>query len=114
MTLFEYLEQTTDWEVTVWDNDYDIETYFYKEDGDAWDKAKNDFAKLLTITSFGNDGVIVNMTEVIENKLPELKKSDLFIRCNIDAIMDDIENILAGYVSESWLEKFVEALSKED
>ena len=30
MTLYEYLEQTMDWEVTVWDKDYDLETYFYK------------------------------------------------------------------------------------
>lgn len=112
MTLHEYLKQTSDWEITVWDKDYDIETYFYKEDGVAWEKAMNDFAKLLTITSIGNGGVTVNMAEVIESKLPELKKSDLFIRCNIDAIMYDIENILAGYVSEEWFTEFVGVLNK--
>jgi hypothetical protein len=114
MTLHEYLQQTSDWEITVWDKDYDIETYFYKEDGkNAWDKAMNEFAKLLTITQFGNGGVIVNLADVIESKLPALKKSDLFIRCNIDAIMDDIDNILAGCVSEEWLTKFVEVLKGE-
>ena len=115
MTLYEYLEQTTDWEVTVWDKDYDIETYFYKTNGkDKWDKAMNDLAKLLTISRFSKEGLVVNLAEVIEKKIPQLKEADLFIVCKIDPIMDDINNILAGYVSESWLEKFVEVLSKED
>ena len=115
MTLYEYLEQTTDWEVTVWDKDYDIETYFYKTDGkDRWDRAMNDLAKLLTISRFSKDGLVVNLAEVIEKKIPQLEKADLFIECKIDPIMYDIDNILAGCVSEGWLEKFVEALSKED
>ena len=115
MTLYEYLEQTTDWEVTVWDKDYDIETYFYKTDGkDRWDKAMNDLAKLLTISRFSKDGLVVNLAEMIEKKIPQLEKADLFIKCKIEPIMYDIDNILAGCVSEGWLEKFVEALSKED
>ena len=115
MTLYEYLNQTTDCEVTVWDKDYDIETYFYKTDGkDKWDKAMNDLAKLLTISRFSKDGLVVNLSEVIEKKIPQLKDADLFISCKINPIMNDIDNILAGCVSESWLEKFVEALNKED
>lgn len=114
MTLYEYLEQTTDWEITVWDKDYDIETYFYKTDGkDRWDKAMNDLAKLLTISRFSKDGLVVNLAEVIEKKIPQLKEADLFIVCKIEPIMNDIDNILAGCVSESWLEKFVGALSKK-
>ncbi len=115
MTLFEYLEQTTDWEVTVWDKDYDLETYFYKTDGkDRWDKAMNDLAKLLTISRFSKDGLVVNLAEVIEKKLPQLENADLFIKCKIDPIMDCIDSVLAGNVSESWLEKFVEALSRKE
>ena len=115
MTLYEYLEQTTDWEVTVWDKDYDIVTYFYKTDGkDKWDKAMNDLAKLLTISRFSKDGLVVNLAEIIEKKLPQLEKADLFIKCKIEPIMNDIDNILAGNVSESWLEKFVEALSRKE
>ena len=115
MTLYEYLKQTTDWEVKVWDKDYDLETYFYKTDGkNKWDKAMNDLAKLLTISRFSKDGLVVNLTEVIEKKLPQLKEADLFIVCKIEPIMYDMDNILAGCVSESWLEKFVEALNKED
>lgn len=118
MTLHEYLQNTSDWEITVWDKDYDMETYFYKADNenklDAWDKAMYEFAKLLTITNFSSDGVTVNMSDVIEKKLPELDKADLFIRCNITAIMDDIDNILAGYVSEEWLTEFVNVLRGEE
>lgn len=114
MTLHEYLQNTSDWEITVWDKDYDMETYFYKADNenklDAWEKAMYDFAKLLTITNFSSDGVTVNMSDVIEKKLPELEKADLFIRCNLEAIMDDIDNILAGYVSEEWMTEFVNIL----
>ena len=115
MTLYEYLEQTTDSEVTVWDKDYDIETYFYKTIGkeDKWDKAMNDLAKLLTISRFSKDGLEVNLAEVIEKKIPQLKEADLFIKCTVGAIMDCIDSVLAGNVSESWLEKFVETLSKE-
>jgi len=100
MTLHEYLKKTKDWEITVWDKGYDVETYFYE------------LAKLLTVSEFSSDGVVVNMAEVIEKKLPELKKADLFIRCNIDAIMDDIDNILAGCVSETWLTEFVNVLKQ--
>lgn len=115
MTLYEYLDQTTDWEVTVWDKDYDIETYFYKTDGkDKWDKAMNDLAKLLTISRFSKDGLVVNLAEVIENKIPQLKEVDLFIVCKIEPIMNDIDNILAGNVSENWLEEFVNVLSEND
>lgn len=74
----------------------------------------NDLAKLLTISRFSKEGLVVNLADVIEKKIPQLKEADLFIVCKIDPIMDDINNILAGYVSESWLEKFVEVLSKGD
>lgn len=114
MTLYDYLHNTKDWETTVWDKDYDVETYFYKADNenkmDAWEKANYEFAKLLTITEFSSNGLTVNMAEVIESKLPELKKADLFIVCKIGPIMDDIDNILAGCVSEEWLTEFVNVL----
>ena len=112
MTLYDYLNLMPEGEeLTVWDKDYDMETYFYggKPD-DAWDKAMSDLSKFLTITEIRSGGVIVNLSEIIENKLDSLDKTDLFIRCDIDSIMDDIDNILAGYVSESWMQKFVDAL----
>lgn len=112
MTLYDYLNLMSEGEeLTVWDKDYDMETYFYggKPD-DAWDKAMSDLSKLLTIEEIRNNGVTVNLSEIIENKLDSLDKTDLFIRCDIESIMDDIDNILAGYVSENWMERFVAAL----
>lgn len=112
MTLYDYLNLMPEGEeLTVWDKDYDMETYFYggKPD-DAWDKTMSDLSQLLTITEIRSGGVIVNLSEIIENKLDSLDDMNLFIRCDIDSIMDDIDNILAGYVSESWMQKFVDAL----
>ena len=112
MKLYEYLNLMPEGEeLTVWDKNYDMETYFYggKPD-DKWDKAMSDLSKLLTIEEIRNNGVTVNLSEIIKNKLENLNKADLFIRCDIDSIMDDIDNILAGNVSENWMEQFVDAL----
>ena len=112
MKLYEYLNLMPEGEeLTVWDKDYDMETYFYGgEPCNKWDKAISNFSKLLTIEEIRNNGVTVNLSEIIENKLENLNKADLFIRCDIDSIMDDIDNILAGNVSENWMEQFVVAL----
>lgn len=112
MKLYEYLNlMSEDEELTVWDKDYDIETYFYNSKPDnKWDKAMSDLSKLLTIEEIGRSGVTVNLSEIIENKIDMLDKTNLFIRCDIDSIMDDIGNIFSGYVSEDWMEQFVTAL----
>ena len=92
MTLYEYLEQTTDWEVTVWDKDYDLETYFYKTNGkDKWDKAMNDLAKLLTILKFSKEGLVVNLAEVIEK---EASKKDKIVEPIEIGISKNIVNFL--------------------
>ena len=112
MKLYDYIKLMPEGEeLTVWDKDYDMETYFYggKPD-DKWDKAMSDLSKLLTIEEIRNNGITVNLSEIIENKLENLNKADLFIGCDIDSIMDDIDNILAGNVSENWMEQFVAAL----
>lgn len=108
MTLYEYVKQSSDWENTVFDKDYDLEVYFYKDEEDRWDKAMAELAKLLTVTEIGKHGVTVNLSEIIEKKIDKLDK--LFISTDIDDIMYDMDNILAGNVPESWLEKFVEEL----
>ena len=112
MTLYEYLENTNDWETTVWDKDYDMETYFYKEDSTVWDKAMREIAKKLTIVSFSKEGVTVNLSEVLTNSLEKLEESDLFHFYDIEAIMYDIGSILAGNVSEEWLADFADALNR--
>lgn len=116
MTLYEYLKLRNEGEeVTVFDNDYYMETYFYNDEDpeDKWQTSMLELSKLLTVTEINKDGVTVNLSEIIENKLEDLKEAQLFINCDIDSIMDDIMNILAGYVSEEWLEEFVNVL-KED
>ena len=117
MKLYEYLDLMSEGEeLTVWDKDYDMETYFYggKPD-DKWDKAMSDLSKLLTIEEIRNNGVIVNLSEIIENKLENLNKADLFIRCNIDSIMDNIDNIhieVAHTANEEAAREFVKELRK--
>ena len=112
MTLYDYLKLMPEGEeLTVWDIDYDMETYFYggKPD-DKWDKAISDLSKLLTITEIRTGGVIVNLSEVIENNIDKLERTDLFTDYDIDIIMAEMERDIAGNVSESWMEQFVAAL----
>lgn len=52
----------------------------------------------------------MNLSDVIEKNLDNLTKADLFIDNDLDSIMVDMENILAGNVSGNWMEKFVECL----
>ena len=114
MKLYEYLDLMADGqELTVWDKDYDMETYFYsdKDEEDRWQNSMIKLSKLLTIKEIRTNGVMVNLSDVIDKKMDELNESDLFIRCNLDAIMDDISNILSGNVSEEWMEEFVGILS---
>lgn len=117
MTLFEYLTMyecdcTELGEVTVFDRDYDIEVYFYRPTitDDKWDKAMNLIAQKLDIVGFCKRGVIVNLSDVIERNLDNGVFKDLFICNDVDSIMDDIENIFSGYVSDSWLNDFANSL----
>ena len=116
MKLYDYLttlEEGT--ELTVWDTDYDMESYFYHDEPDEdddWQTSMLKLAKLLDVTEIKERGVIVNLSEVIEKKLDELKEANLFRRCTTVSIMNDMENILSGYVSEEWFKKFVDVLKK--
>lgn len=112
MTLYDYLKLMPEGEeLTVWDKDYDMETYFYGgKPNDKWDKAMFNLSKLLTIEEIRNNGVTINLSKIIENRIEELSNANLFIRCDIDSIMDDIDNILAGNVSENWMDEFVSIL----
>lgn len=117
MTLYDYIKQTEDWVITVFDRDYDIEVYFYKNDNeelDSWDKSMERLSKLLIVDNISKHGVIVNLSEVIENKLENLKEAELFRMVDIDWIMDDIEAIISGNVSEEWMETFVNTLTNSN
>ena len=116
MKLYDYLitlEEGT--ELTVWDTEYDIESYFYNDEpDDVWQTSMLELAKLLDVTEVKERGVIVNLSDIIENKLNELKEADLFRRCTTDSIMDSMEGILAGYVSEEWFKEFVDVLGGKE
>ena len=115
MKLYDYIQQTEDWESTVFDKDYDIEVYFYKNDDDeeldSWDESMEKLSKLLTVDEISKHGVTVNLSELIEIKMENLKEAELFYRTDIDSIMDSIESVISGNVSEAWMENFVNALS---
>lgn len=109
MTLHEFIQTHNYDEVTVYDKDYDIETYFYKDvSDDKWDNAITELSKLLTVSDSDGSAVTVNLSELIESKIDNLR--DLFLICKIDEIMDSIESALAGNVSEGWITDFVSAL----
>ena len=112
MTLYEYLKSREDGaEITVYDKDYDMESYFYNDvPDDEWSLAMEDLSKLLTVTKIIKDSVEVNFSELIESKMDNIKKADLFEECDIDEIMECLDYIIAGNVSEKWMCKFVEAL----
>lgn len=116
MKLYDYLttlEEGT--ELTVWDVDYDIESYFYNDEPeDDWQTLMLELAKLLEVTEVKAHGVIVNLSEVIEKNLDKLKEADLFIRCRLDPIMYDMQNILSGGVSEEWFKEFVGILGRSE
>ena len=110
-TLYDYLLLQEDGaEVTVLDNVYDTETYFYNQSDDEWDNIMLDLSKKLQIVKVDDGVVTVNLSDLIERNLSNLDFLDLFIDCDIDLIMDDINSILAGNVSEKWLRNFVNAL----
>lgn len=113
MTLYEYLKSRENGaEITVYDKDYDMEAYFYNDvPDDEWSLAMEDLAKLVTITNIDVDNIVeVNFSGLIEQKLDNIKKTDLFIKDEVDSIMGCLHEVLSGYVSEKWLRKFVEAL----
>lgn len=112
MTLYEYIKKTPKGEeITVSDNIYDLETYFYNDPPqDDWQQAMLDFASKLNVVSFTKHGVVVDMYDLIERNLDNLEAADLFYITDVDGIMDDMENILAGNVSEDWFVKFVDCL----
>lgn len=117
MTLYNFIRQTEDGEeIIVNDINYlTTEAYFYNDEAeDVWQTDMLNLAKLLTVIRSNKTYVTVDFSDLITKKLDKLKATNLFIKCNVDAIMDDMSNILAGYVSEEWLTRFVETLKKED
>lgn len=100
-------------EITVWDNTYDMEVYFYKNDNqDDWDKAMNKIASVLEVVEERRDGVVVDLYSLIDERLLDLIDAGLFLACDIDSIMESMDTILAGNVSERWMNLFADVLAK--
>lgn len=113
MTLYEHMQLNENGaEITVHDVDYDIESYFYNDlPKDKWQEAMLTIAKKLLVVETDDDEVVtVNLSEVIGRNLDNGKFEKLFIRNDVDHIMDDIEAIFSGYVSEEWLTEFANSL----
>lgn len=101
-------------EVIVCDNVYDTETYFYVEfdNVDNWQDLMLRFSKLVEVEKTTNNCVVCKFSELIKNHIKGLKEADLFYFYNIDDVMSNFDNIMSGYVSETWLKKFIEVLEK--
>lgn len=113
MTLYDYIKSREDGaEITVYDKDYDMEAYFYNDvPDDEWSLAMEDLSKLVIVTNVDVDNIVeVDFSGLIERKLDSIKKTDLFIKDEVDVIMGCLHEVLSGYVSEKWLRKFVETL----
>ena len=117
MRLYDYIMSFNDEEkeITAFDTNYSMEWYAYAySDDEKWDELMFELYKLVTVEKINEDGsVVVNMSELIETHLEELRKADLFYDCSVDAIMADMTNTLAGFVGEDWFNKFVEALRND-
>lgn len=120
-TLYEYMMKHSDeFEFTVFDTDYDIETYFYNpsdpENPDEWETAMLEIAKLLPINNSVEpdiDEIIVDLGQLIMCHLETIKKTDLFSTNNIDEIVESMPSILAGNVSQEWMNKFIDVLKEK-
>ena len=112
MKLYDYMKlREKGAEVTVIDKDYDVEVYFYADKPeDDWNKTMEDLSKLLTITTITNNYVEVDFSGLISLKMDNIKKADLFTSYNIEEIMESLNPIISGNVSEEWMIRFVEAL----
>ena len=119
MTLYDYIKESKSWEITVWDDDYDVEVYFYKPDDydnlKIWDKSMMELSKLLTVSTFNENGVSVNLSSLIEKHLATLKEKEIFgFIYDIDDIMDEMNSIISGNVPDKWMWDFVSVLIREE
>lgn len=113
MTLYEYLKsKPSETEIIVCDREYEMAVYFYSnEPKNEWDIAIEDLSKMVSITKIINDYTVeVNFSELIEQKLDNIKKTGLFRWYTINHIMGCLSDMIFGCTSEEFLVKFVEAL----
>lgn len=112
MKLIEVLKK--DEEFTCWDTDYDMEFYMELLDDseDSYNKSMMALARCVDVADISPNGLTLKVTELIEYNLQFDDFKELFIDPDIDAVMDDWDNIMAGYASESWYGKFAELIKE--
>lgn len=112
MKLIEILKK--DQEFTCWDTDYDMEFYMELLDDteDLYNKGMMAFARCVEVADISPSGVTLKVTELIEHNLQDENFKKLFVDPDIDAVMDDWDNIMAGYASERWYGKFAELVKE--
>ena len=115
MTLYDYIKKSTDWEITVFDDVYDVEIYFYKPDDyndlDLWDKSMVELSKLLEIVEVSLSWVTVKLSKLIEDNINKINNNNFFMsEMDVDDIMDCMNSIISGNVSEKWMSDFVNVL----
>ena len=113
MTLYEYLKSREDGaEITAYDKEYDMVSYFYNDvPDDKWSLTMEDLTKLVTVTNIDVDNIVeVDFSGLIERKMHNITEAGLFITNDVESVMMNLHEILAGHVSSTWLRKFVEAL----
>ncbi len=115
MKLYDVLEVTAN-EITVYDKNYAVAISFHgiKNETRPLDKlyeVEMDLAKLIDVVEFFEGDLTVNLGEVIESKMQEIKEKNLFFtECNVDDIISIIDGVLARGVSYKLLAKFVGVL----
>ena len=121
-TLYDYLLHCeSDEEITVWDTDWDMETYFYTplNEEDDFHKAMKIVSQCVDVCEIRKNGVEVNFYDVIKKSRNALIAGG-FYRENQDAddMMEDVDKILAGNLSEEdtlkWAEIIYAAVSSEN
>lgn len=105
MKLSEYLVHCKDGaEVTVFDKEYDMETYFYNDPiEEDFDKAVSLIAQCVDVVElYENDGVTVDFWGVIEKARQALIDSGFYPEgSSTEYLMNDVAPILAGNLSEA-------------
>lgn len=120
MTLYTFLKNHKDIdELTVWDTDYDVEFYMYRDSvvtpSDDWDRCMQILAKKLIVKqeNWSAGGVVVNLTAMIKRHISQLEylfrfPYDADKEDKVEYIVCNINHIVAGNVSEKWMKDFVQ------
>lgn len=102
-------------ELTIWDQDVFTEFYMYPEsevnEKDSWEKSMELIAKSLEVIKGTHEGITCNVRDVIA-KAKAFGFLDGICKKSAEAedIVEDMNAIMAGNVSEEWMAKFAEAL----